>query len=196
MNLGDFNSNFTVRVVQFDNTTTNNISVNFKVQCISNIRVSIHTTIVDTTQLSEGYTDIDVVNAAWENVKTIVNAWASFNITEERLSELLITSTSSVIDVSTFNTHFSVKVVYFKLIPNINPTFWSIQFSVSKKIKENISAVFEGLVPLTQDYCNNSLCSNIAAAGWELVKEQACNWALNNIPTDSIVDTVFIPINI
>lgn len=192
MNLEDFSNNFTVTVVHFDDTTSN-ASVNFKVKCIPNNRVSIHTTVVDTTQLSEGYTHADVVSAAWENVKTVVNSWASYNIIEEPLSELSITSTSGVIDLSTFNTHFTVKVSQFELSPKINPTNWSIQFYISRKTNENISTFFSSLVPLTQEFCNNTLCADIAAAGWENIKEYICNWALANMPTDSVVDTIFVP---
>ena len=192
MNLEDFSNNFTVTVVQFDDTTSN-VSVNFKVQCVPNGRVSIHTSIVDTTGLSEGYTHADIVSAAWNSIKTTVNTWASYNIVKDRLSELSITSTSGVIDLSTFNTHFTVKVSQFELTPKINPTNWSIQFYISRKTNENISTFFSSLVPLTQEFCNNTLCADIAAAGWENIKEYICNWALANMPTDSVVDTIFVP---
>lgn len=192
MNLADFNNNFTVTVVQFDDTTSN-ASVNFKVKCIPNNRVSIHTTVVDTTQLSNGFTDNDVISAAWENVKTVVNSWASFNIIEEPLSIFSVTSTTNVIDLTTFNTHFSVKMVRFELIPNINPTHWCLQYCISRINNQSITTVFESIVPLTQEFCNNTLCADIAAAGWENMKEYICNWALANMPSDSVVDTIFVP---
>jgi hypothetical protein len=195
MNLEDFSNNFTVTVVHFDDSTSN-ISVNFKVQCKTNGRVSIHTSVVDTTELSEGYTESDVVSAAWNSIKTTVNTWASYNIVEDRLSELSITSTSGVIDLSTFNTHFTVKVSQFELTPKINPTNWSIQFYVYRKTNESISTFFSALVPLTQEFCNNTLCADIAGAAWEVVKNEACNWALNNIPTNSVINTIFNPVNI
>lgn len=195
MNLEDFSNNFTVTVVQFDDTTSN-VSINFKVQCIPNGRVSIHTSIVDTTGLSEGYTEADVVSAAWNSIKAIVNTWASYNIVEDKLSELSITSTSGVIDLSTFNTHFTVKVSQFELTPKINPTNWSIQFYVSRKTNESISTFLSALVPLTQEFCNNTLCVDIAEAAWEVVKNEACHWASNNIPTNSVIDTIFNPANI
>jgi hypothetical protein len=195
MNLQDFNNTMTVKIVHFDDSTSN-VSVNFQVKCISNGRVSLHTTTVDTTQLSEGYTTTDVLTTAWNNIKATVNTWASFNVTEERLTVVSITSTSDAIDLTTFNTNFTVKVLCFQLIPNINPTNWGIQFSVSRTSNPLISATFEGLVPLTQEYCNNTLCLNIAASAWESVKNQACTWAVNNMPTDSVVDTIFTPTSI
>jgi hypothetical protein len=196
MNLGDFNTDFTVTVVHFDDTTSN-VSVNFRVKCNINDRVSIHTTVVDTTELSSGYTDYDVVAEAWENIKTTVNQWASFNILNEPLSELTITSTSNAIDVSTFNTHFTVKVIRFELLPTTDPNYWSIYYSVTSKVKQDISTFFEGLVPLTQEFCNNTLCSNIVTEGWELIKNDACHWASANIPTGSVVlDTIYTPTSI
>lgn len=195
MNLENFNTNFTVTVVHFDDTTSN-ASVHFKVQCIVNARVSLHTSIVDTTALSPGYTDSDVISAAWETIKTTVNTWASFNITELLLSELEITTTSNVISVSTFNNNYTVKVIHFNIVPNINPTDWSIQLSIRKNTNESISTIFEGLVPLTSEYCNNTLCSNIALAAWELIKDEACDWAVANLPVDTFEEQVFVPMNI
>ena len=192
MNLTDFNNDFTVTVVHFDDTTSN-ATVNFKVKCIPNNRVSIHTTVVDTTQLSNGFTDNDVLSAAWENVKTVVNTWASYNIIEEPLSVLSVTSTTNVIDLTSFNTHFSVKLVRFELIPNINPTYWCLQYCIARINNQSITTVFESIVPLTQEFCNNTLCADIVDAGWENIKEYICNWALANMPTDSVVDTIFVP---
>lgn len=192
MNLTDFNTDFTVTISRFDDSTSN-VSVHFKVQCNINNRVSIHTTVVDTTQLSSGYTNNDVISEAWDNVKTTVNSWASFNILEDPLVEFTVPSTSSAIDLTTFNTHFTVKLIRFELVPTINPSYWSIYYNVTSKVKPNtISNFFEGLIPLTGDFCNNTLCSDIAEAGWELAKNEACYWAVNNIPS-SIVDTVFTP---
>jgi hypothetical protein len=196
MNLQDFNNDFSVKVVYFDDTSSN-VAVHFSVKCLVNNRVSIHTSTADTTQLSEGYNDADVLSLAWNNIKTTVNTWASYNITENPLSDLSITSVSNVIGLSTFNANFTVKVIRFELIPNINPTHWCIQYSISRSNSQNISSVFEGLVPLTQEYCNNTLCTDIANAGWELIKDKACNWALNNMPVvDSVVDTIFTPASI
>jgi hypothetical protein len=195
MNLGDFNTNFAVTIVHFDDTTTN-ASVNFKVQCLTNSRVSLHTAIVDTTALTPGYTEADVISAAWNSIKAVVNAWASFNITEPILSDLTITTTSSAISLSTFNNNFTVRVVHFNIVPNIDPTNWSIQLNIRKNTDESTSTIFEGLVPLTTDYCNNTLCSNIALAAWEVVKDQACDWALANLPVDPFQEQVFVPVDI
>ena len=195
MNLQDFNNDFSVKVVYFDDATSN-VAVHFRVKCLVNNRVSIHTSTADTTQLSEGYNDADVLSLAWNNIKTTVNTWASYNITENPLTVLSITSVSNVIGLSTFNTHFTVNVVRFELNPNINPTHWCIQYSISRSNSQNISAVFECLVPLTQEYCNNTLCADIANAVGDLVKDKGCTWALDNRPVDSVVDTIFTPASI
>lgn len=192
MNLEDFSNNFTVTVVKFDNSTSNNF-VNFKVQCLPNNRVSIHTATVDTTLLAGEFTQADVISSAWDSIKTTVNAWASYNIVENSLSELAITSTSEAIDLTTFNTYFTVKVTQFSLTPAINPTHWCIQLQVHRNTNESIYTLFTSLIPLTSEFCNNTLCSDIATASWELVKNQACNWAVSNLPSESLLNAVYTP---
>ena len=192
LSLQEFNDNFTVTVVHFDNSTSN-VVVHFKVQCNRNDRLSIHTTTVDTTQLSQGYTNTDIVTAAWDAVKNTVGIWAPFNLAEDKLTDLEVTTTSNAIDVSTFNTHFSVKIIRFELVPHVNPTNWCIGFTVCVKGNESTCQNYEGLVSLTQEYCNNTLCSNIAGTAWELVKENACAWAAQELPIYDVLDTIFIP---
>lgn len=195
LSLQEFNDNFTVTVVHFDNSTSN-VSVHFKVQCRPNNRLSIHTTSVDTTQLQQGYTNQDVITEAWNSVKNVVNTWAAFNLVEDRLTELTVTSTSNAIDVNTFNTHFLVKIIRFELVPQVNPTHWCVGFSVCIRENESTCQNFEGLISLTQEYCNNTLCTSIATAAWDLVKNNASDWAAGKLPTHDILDTTFVPTNI
>jgi hypothetical protein len=195
MNLENFNNNFTVKIVHFDDTTSN-VVVKFKVRCVFNNRVSLHIATADTTQLSEGYTISDVASLSWNNIKTTVNQWASYNISKNKLSDLTITSTSNVIDLSTFNSNFNVKSSFFDALPDTNPTDWSLHYVVTRNNNSNLSYGFECLVPLTQQNCNNTLCADIAAEGWELVKESACNWAYQNLPVETVVDTIFVPVSI
>lgn len=107
-----------------------------------------------------------------------------------------VTSTSNAIDLTTFNTHFSVKIVRFELIPIINPTYWCIQYQVSRINNQSIVTIFKSLLPLTSQYCNNTLCADITAAGWEIIEDSICSWALANLPVDTVVDTVFTPTSI
>ncbi len=155
--------------------------------------MSIHTTIVDTTQLTPGYTHENIISTAWESVKTDANAWGVFNVVETRLTELTVTSTSNAIDVSTFNTNFSVKIIRFELVPPINPTNWCIGFTVCAINNEFTCNNYEGLIPLSQNYCNNTVCSNIADSAWEIVKDNVCEWAVAKLPTQ---DVLFVPTNI
>ena len=127
MNLETFNNNFTVKIVHYDDANSN-VVVKFKVRCVINNRVSLHIATADTTQLSGGYTISDVVSLSWNNIKTTVNQWASYNIIENQLSVLTITSTSNVIDLSTFNSNFNVKSSFFDALPDTNPTDWCIHY--------------------------------------------------------------------
>lgn len=195
LTLQEFNDNFTVTIVHFDESTNDIVVVHFKVQCNINKRLSIHTTTVDTTQLTQGYTHNDVILQAWASVKSIVNAWAAFNLVEDKLSQLSVTSTSNSIDVSTFNAHFSLNIIRFELVPSINPSHWCIGFSACIVGNESTCKNYEALIPLTQQYCNNTVCSNIADAAWEVVKDNICQWAVSKLPTQDVLDTIFVPIN-
>jgi hypothetical protein len=195
LSLQDFTDNFTVTTVHFDNSTTN-VSVHFKVHCRPNNRISIHTKSVDTTQLQQGYTSQDVIAEAWNAVKNVVNTWAEFNLSQDRLTELTVTSTSNAIDVNTFNTHFLVKIIRFDLVPQVNPTDWCIGFSLCIRDNESMSQNFEGLISLTQEYCNNTLCTDIANAAWDLVKNNASDWAASKLPNHDILNIIFVPTNI
>ena len=192
LTLQEFNDNFTVTVVHFDNTTSN-VIVHFKVQCKLNNRLSIHTTTVDTTQLQSGFTNNDVVSVAWDAVKGVVNTWAAFNLVQDRLSEFSVQTTSNGIDVSTFNTNFIVKVIRFELVPYINPTHWCIGFTVYVNGSESTCNNYEGLLPITEEYCNDTLCANIVSAAWELVKDSVCAWAVEKLPTHDVLNTNFVP---
>jgi hypothetical protein len=194
LTLQEFNDNFNVTVVHFDNSTSN-VAVHFKVRCTPNGRLSIHTSTVDTTQLTPGYTHADITSAAWDSIKSVVNTWAAFNLVENRLTELTVASTSNAINVSTFNTNFLVKIIRFELVPSINPTNWCIGFTVCAIGNESTCNNYEGLIPLTETYCNNTLCSNIVEAGWEIVKDNVCEWAASKVPTQDVLDTNFVPTN-
>lgn len=190
LTLQEFNDNFTVTVVHFDNATSD-VSVHFKVQCNDNDRISIHTTTVDTTQLQPGYTNQDVISHAWISVKDVVSIWAPFNLAQDRLLELEVISTSNSIDVSTFNTHFKVKLIKFELVPQINPVNWCIGFLVCIRQNESICESFEAVLPITENYCNNTLCTDIAYAVWELIKEDASQWAADKMPFYNVLN--FVP---
>lgn len=191
LTLQEFNDNFNVTVVNFDNST-NNVLVHFKVQCKLNYRVSIHTASVDTTQLQSGYTNEDIVSTAWDSIKTVVNTWAAFNLVQDKLLELVVNSTTNAIDLTTFNTHFIVKVIRFELVPETNPTNWCIGFSICIRGNERIYNNYESLLPITE-YCNNTLCVNIANAAWELVKDKVCEWATTQLPLHDILNITFVP---
>jgi hypothetical protein len=195
LTLQEFNDNFTVKIVKFDNSI-NDAVVYFKVQCIPNDRVSIHTSTVDITQLTSGYTHADIISAAWDSIKTVVNTWAAFNLTENRFTEFTVTSTSDAIDVTTFNNNFIVNIIRFESVPSINPSNWCIGFKVCSIGNNSTCNNFEGLIPLSQNYCNNTLCSNIADATWDVVKDNVCEWASGKLPTKNVLDTLFVPINI
>lgn len=50
----------------------------------------------------------------------------------------------------------------------------------------------DGTVPI-EDHCNNTVCMSIAAAVWEKVQAQVCNWAATELGKNSVLNTAYIP---
>jgi hypothetical protein len=193
MSIEEFNQNFTVKVIIYTNDNNSEYKdIGFKVCCKSNGRISIHTATVNITQLPQNYINEDVVAAGWELVKATVFDWASFNIQEDRLSVLDIVSTSDIIDVNTFNSYFEVQVMKFECTPVVNPTDWCIGFKIVLKSNELTNLYIDGTVSLSQ-HCNNTLCTNIATAVWDQVKDQVCMWASDKIPDSDVLNKKYIP---
>lgn len=192
LTLQEFNDNFTVTTVRYDDTDLSNVLVHFKVQCNSNKRVSVHITFVDTTQLSQGFTSNDVINAAWNNIYSTVNQWAAYNLVEDPLTNLNIISTTNDISLTDFNNNFTVYVCRFEPVPVFRPTDWCIGFSVQINNVPNSSRNFEGLVSIST-FCNNTLCADIANAAWEIVKSDVCIWAASKLLLNETLNNTFVP---
>jgi hypothetical protein len=192
LTLQEFNDNFTVTTVRYDNSDMSNVIIHFKVQCNTNKRLSVHTTSVDTTQLSQGFTHSDVINSAWSNIYNTVNQWAAYNLVDDPLNMLTITSTTNDISLTDFNNNFTVYVCRFEPVPMSRPVDWCIGFRVQAKSVENITQNFEGVVPISS-YCNNTLCADIANAAWDIVKGNVCSWAVNKLSLNEVLNNTFVP---
>ena len=193
LTLKKFNDNFIVTIVHFDNES-GNVTIHFKVQSTINSKVSIHKSTVDTKKLSKNFTQKDIISSAWDLIKRTVKIWSICCINEDQLIEYTVTSTSNVIDVSTFNNNFLVKVIRFDLVPSVNPSSWCIGFSVCIRNNESVLNNYEGLISIETQYNDNDkLCKNITDSAWELIKDNVCNWAVSKLPSNNILNITFLP---
>jgi hypothetical protein len=193
LTLETFNENFVVTVVSYkEENNGSSIKVCYKVSCKQNGRVSVHIATVDTTSLSVGYTNVDVVQAGWSTISTVVNQWAAYNLVQDKLNTISITSTTNDISVADFNEQFTINVIRFEPVSIPNPTQWCIGFSISLNDNVNINRNFEGYVNIS-DYCNNTLCAEIATTALNSIKEQVCGWACDQLVNFQVLNKLFTP---
>lgn len=189
-----FNANFTVRVVDYkelvDTPTT--IKVIYEVLCNSNRRVGVFISDVDTTTLSVGFTPSDVLDFAWDEVKSDVKDWADVNIQHQQYTVYNVQSTTDAITVQDFNDNFTVQLVRYELYPKVSPSTWCIGFYVYSPTKAGVNMFIDNNVPIA-DYCNNVPCETVTGAVWNLVKERVCSWAATELAKPSVINTNFVP---
>jgi hypothetical protein len=191
MQIEDFVTNFAVTVVDYDDTNYN-IAVKFMVLCIPNERVSVHTTTVDARSMSEGYTQDNILDTAWLNVKETVNTWAMNNILNDKLTTIIAPSGNWRISTQLLNDNFTIKVIRFEIVPKEKPTNWCIGFNITMKGNTSMEFYIEGSVPIS-GYCNNIVCMDIVNAVWETVKDKICTWAGERIQHSEVLNTPYVP---
>lgn len=192
--LEEFTTYFIVRVVNYKDLGNDTIKVAFEVKCIVNNRVGIFIAEVDTTNLDEGYTQQDVVDAAWELQKTNVNDWSVVNLPHEVLSAYTPVSVpdNSAITLTEFNNSFTVSVRRYELYPEIAPTKWCVGFQIHKNDNTSINMYIDGSVPV-ETQCNNVLCVAVVGAVWDTIKTNVCTWAATQLAKATVIDTTFTP---
>jgi hypothetical protein len=194
--LADFNDSFKVRVADYkSDPNTSNITIYYEVKCLLNNRVSVHVANVDTTQLQEGYTFTDVIDAGWQAVKDTVSSWSSSNVIKPQLTTFTPSTTSDDISVIDFNNNFSVSVQRFELYPTVQPNSWCIGLAAYSKTKENIVCYRDCNVSLSE-FCNDTRCLNIATAAWDQLQTTLCSWAATEFAKANVINTIYIPTDV
>lgn len=194
--LQDFLSNFNVRVVDYiPNPLDSNVHVKYEVRCVLNGRLSVHLSDVDVTTLPESYTSQDVLNAAWENVKVNVTAWATTNVVKPPLTEFVPLSTTDDISIVDFNNNFNVRVNRWELYPRIQPTHWVVGFDVYNTFGYAENRAMDCTLSIN-DICGNTLCLDIMTAAWESLKGQICAWAASKLNGATVINASYIPTSV
>ena len=194
MTLEEFATNFKVRIVDYQDLGNDTVKVIFEVKCVVNHRVGVFIAEVDTTTLSEGFTQQDVVDAAWDLQKTNINDWSIVNLPHEVLSTYtpLSVADNSPITLTDFNNNFTVNVCRYELYPETQPKTWCVGFQISKTNNTSINMYVDGNIPI-ETQCNNVFCATVVAAVWDNIKSNVCTWAATHLEKASVIDTTFIP---
>jgi hypothetical protein len=194
--LEDFNNNFTVRIAEFTQDNATSIgTVYYEVKCMLNNRLSIHIANVDLTQMQEGYTANDVIEAGWNNVKSNVNSWATTNIANQPITTYTPTSTNADITLTDFNNAFTVYLQRWELFPSVEPNSWCVGFVVVSKTRANVSFYRDCNLNL-HDFCNNTHCMDIMNAAWDIVKDPMCSLAATEIVKSTVLNNLYTPSDI
>lgn len=192
--LENFNANFTVRVADYKELvdTPNTVKVIYEVTCNSNRRVGVFISDIDTTTLSEGFTNSDVLEAAWDEVKASVNDWADVNIQQGQYTSFTVPSTTQAITLQDFNDNFNVQLIRYELYPKVSPSTWCVGFYLYSSTRPGVNMFIDGNVAI-EDFCNNVLCVTVTEAVWNTIKERVCSWAADELAKPSVINSTFVP---
>jgi hypothetical protein len=197
LTLEEFNTDFNVRIVDYQALENDVIKVTFEVRCNQNNRVGVFIANVDTTELAEEFDTQDVVTAAWDEVKTSANEWGVVNLPKVQFTTYTVDSVpvNSSITLQDFNTNFVVRIQRFELYPITSSNTWCIGFHVYNVNKASQNMYVDGTVPVA-DYCNNVLCDSVADAVWETVSDRVVTWASTQLARATVIDTQFTPVSV
>lgn len=201
--LPEFTSNFKVMIGEvaiphIDETGTYPAAIGFHVTCLANNRVNFFEDHVTDSNFVNTSPTIDVINFSWSNVKTLVNDWASYVITQPSLIGYTYIPTvqfsGSNINLTTFNANYTVKVSRFEVYPADDPNCWcvgyNIQHNTNHKYMYIDTQVLVNTFAISQDE------NNILNQSWEQVKENIGNWAQHTMEYSDLINTEFVPISI
>ena len=164
----------------------------YEVLCTSNKRIGVFISDVDTTTLASGFTNADVLEAAWDEVKSDVKDWSDVNIAHTQYILYTVQSTTESITLQDFNDNFTVQLVRYEVYPKVSPSSWCIGFYIYSSTRPGVNMFIDGTVPIA-DFCNNVLCESVTGAVWNLIKERVCSWAAAELAKPSVVNTTFVP---
>lgn len=194
--LQEFNDNFQVRVVEYRaEPNTTDITVYYDVKCKTNFRVSVYIATVDTTELDEGYTSEDVIEAGWVTIKDAVNSWATTNAPKPQFTTFTPDVTTDDISVTDFNNNFTVYLHRFELFPAIQPSSWCIGLTAFSQTQPNVS-IYRDCNLNINDFCNDTECLDIVTAAWLQLKSSICSWAATEFAKSNIINTLYTPTDI
>lgn len=194
LTLEEFSTNFVVKVVDYDDKGNSIVKVVFEVRCLVNNRIGVFIAEIDTTNLSINFTQQDVIERAWMEVKDSVNEWGAVMLSKPVYVQYTVETVSenSQVNLEDFNSNFIVSIRRFELYPSSIPYCWCVGFYIYQLNQPSTNMYIDESVPI-EDHCNNVLCKTIAGAVWDKVKEKVCCWASSQLNKQSLIDATFYP---
>lgn len=198
----DFSTHFMthVRAIETghtDETGTYDYGVGFNVVCTSNNRVMYFEDHLTSNILPSPFTEQDIVNAAWSNLKPAVKTWATTALTLPSLlgSSWVAPSNLAFSNIGdftfdTFTNNFTTNIARFEVYPPTNPKSWCVGFKVSTN-NSNMDGMYVDTTVQVDTFANTRAEDEILGMAWANVKEQIGGWAKSKYAIPQLVNTVY-----
>ena len=200
----DFSNNFVVHIRSIekdhtDETGTYNYSVGFNVLCTTNRRVMYFEDHLNVSSLPTSYTEQDIVDAAWSDIKPNIKDWATTVIT---LPSLLGSTWVPPTDLSfsaignftidTYNSNFTTKISRFEVYPQTNPNSWCIGFTITNNNGNNLNgSLYIDTNIIVNTFAITKTEEEILELGWSNIKEQIGKWAEEKYASSHLINSVY-----
>lgn len=199
----DFNTHFQTQIRAIekehtDDTGTYDYGVGFNVVCTSNNRVMYFEDHLTSNILPSNYTDQDIVNAAWSNLKPVVKAWATTAITLPSLVGSTWVAPSNLafppiggFTYETYNSNFATRIARFEVYPPTDPKSWCVGFNIVPA-SSNIEGMYVDTNVFVDTFANTLAEEEILGLAWSNVRTQVSGWAAAKAAAPTIINTVLI----
>jgi hypothetical protein len=173
----------------------NPASVGFNVICLLNSRVQYFEYHFTDQNLVTGSTSQQLVDYAWSQLKTDVNAWATVAFSESNLIGYIYVPTSdfntSNITLTTFNQNYTTKIVRFEVFPANDPSSWCVGFNISNNLNNGTLYVSTNVLVATFTVSQTEL--QIMDSAWNQMKDTIGIWAAEKLMYSSLINTDYTP---
>ena len=200
ISLADFNQNFKVQirniaVPHVDETGIAPASVGFNVICLLNSRVQYFEYHILDQNIVNTYTSQQLVDYAWTQLKSDINAWATSAMSDSNLIGYIYVPTSdfntSLISLTTFNSAFTMKIVRFEVYPANDPTSWCVGFNITNNLNESTLYISTNVMVATFTVSKTEM--EIMNAAWDQIKDTVGAWAAEKLMYSSLINTEYVP---
>lgn len=200
ISLQDFNLNFKVQirniaVPHVDETGIVPGSIGFNVICLLNSRVQYFEYHILDQNIVNTYTSQQLVDYAWNQLKTDVNTWATSAMSESNLIGYVYVPTSdfntSTITLATFNQNYTMKIVRFEVYPANDPSSWCVGYNISNNLNDSTLYISTNVMVATFEISQTEI--QIMDAAWNQIKDTIAIWASEKLMYSSLINTDYVP---
>lgn len=180
-----------------DETGRFDYGVGFNVVCNLNNRVMYFENHLNSNVLPQNYTQQNIVDAAWSNLKPTIKTWASGALNMPSLIGAQWTPSSNVafIPINTFtqdvyNSNFVTKVARFEVYPPTDPSSWCVGFNTYRVDHPTDNKYFDTNVTVNT-FAIYRAEDEILNIGWSNLRNTIGTWAASKFQEPSLVNTTY-----